>query len=94
MIFPSSLKQVIATKRLNLDGLQGNQEFIVEVLMLSLLHHPNLVTLVGYCAEGEQRLLVYEYMPLGNLADRLFSKHLVFSFWHEAHPGVPYGIRI
>ncbi|KAJ8433562.1 hypothetical protein Cgig2_018115 [Carnegiea gigantea] len=64
---------VIATKRLNLDGLQGNQEFIVEVLMLSLLHHPNLVTLIGYCAEGEQRLLVYEYMPLGNLADHLFN---------------------
>lgn len=39
--------------------------------MLSLLRHPNLVSLIGYCAEGEQRLLVYEYMPLGSLADHL-----------------------
>lgn len=64
---------IIATKRLNLDSLQGNQEFIVEVLMLSLLHHPNLVTLIGYCAEGDQRLLVYEYMSKGSLADHLFG---------------------
>ncbi|CAN1295805.1 Serine/threonine-protein kinase PBS1 [Linum perenne] len=41
--------------------------------MLSLLHHPNLVKLIGYCAEGTQRLLVYEYMPLGSLEDRLFG---------------------
>ncbi|KAL2895212.1 putative serine/threonine-protein kinase PBL21 [Bienertia sinuspersici] len=65
--------QIVAAKRLNLDSLQGNQEFIVEVLMLSLLHHPNLVTLIGYCAEGDQRLLVYEYMPKGSLADHLFG---------------------
>ncbi|PNT74522.1 hypothetical protein BRADI_1g16480v3 [Brachypodium distachyon] len=39
--------------------------------MLSLLHHPNLVNLIGYCADGDQRLLVYEYMPLGSLEDHL-----------------------
>lgn len=39
--------------------------------MLSLLHHPNLVSLIGYCADGDQRLLVYEYMPLGSLEDHL-----------------------
>ncbi|MBA0677423.1 hypothetical protein Goari_018833, partial [Gossypium aridum] len=39
--------------------------------MLSLLHHPNLVNLTGYCADGDQRLLVYEYMPLGSLEDHL-----------------------
>ncbi|CAN1127632.1 Probable serine/threonine-protein kinase PBL21 [Linum perenne] len=53
--------------------MQGNQEFIVEVLMLSLLHHPNLVTLTGYCTAGEQRLLVYEYMPMGCLETHLFD---------------------
>uniref|UniRef100_A0ACD5W7A9 Uncharacterized protein n=1 Tax=Avena sativa TaxID=4498 RepID=A0ACD5W7A9_AVESA len=41
--------------------------------MLSLLHHPNLVSLVGYCADGDQRLLVYEYMALGSLADHLLD---------------------
>ncbi|GAA0168916.1 hypothetical protein Leryth_016314 [Lithospermum erythrorhizon] len=63
----------VAIKQLNLEGLQGNQEFIVEVLMLSLLHHPNLVNLIGYCTDGDQRLLVYEYMPMGSLETHLFG---------------------
>lgn len=67
--------QPVAIKQLNRDGLQGNQEFIVEVLMLSLLHHPNLVNLIGYCAEGDQRLLVYEYMAMGSLENHLFDLH-------------------
>ncbi|KAM1141203.1 hypothetical protein ACFX19_041900 [Malus domestica] len=76
-----STNQVVAIKQLDSNGLQGNREFLVEVLMLSLLHHPNLVNLVGYCADGDQRLLVYEYMPLGSLEDRLHDlppdgKHL------------------
>ncbi|ERN17214.1 hypothetical protein AMTRI_Chr09g33980 [Amborella trichopoda] len=65
--------QVVAIKQLNRDGCQGNREFIVEVLMLSLLHHPNLVNLIGFCADGDQRLLVYEFMPMGNLGDHLFD---------------------
>ncbi|XP_052188123.1 serine/threonine-protein kinase PBS1-like isoform X2 [Diospyros lotus] len=39
--------------------------------MLSLLDHNNLVNLIGYCADGDQRLLVYEFMPLGSLEDHL-----------------------
>ncbi|XP_010243575.1 PREDICTED: serine/threonine-protein kinase CDL1-like [Nelumbo nucifera] len=66
-----STGQVVAVKQLDRNGLQGNREFLVEVLMLSLLHHPNLVNLIGYCADGDQRLLVYEYMPLGSLEDHL-----------------------
>lgn len=63
--------QIVAVKQLDRDGLQGNREFLVEVLMLSLLHHPNLVNLIGYCADGDQRLLVYEFMALGSLEDHL-----------------------
>ena len=63
--------QAVAVKQLDRNGLQGNREFLVEVLMLSLLHHPNLVNLIGYCADGDQRLLVYEFMPLGSLEDHL-----------------------
>ncbi|XP_056170424.1 probable serine/threonine-protein kinase PBL25 isoform X1 [Syzygium oleosum] len=63
--------QVVAVKQLDRNGLQGNREFLVEVLMLSTLHYENLVDLVGYCAEGEQRLLVFEYMPHGSLEDHL-----------------------
>ncbi|KAM7488198.1 hypothetical protein LguiB_025682 [Lonicera macranthoides] len=66
-----STGQVVAVKQLDRNGLQGNREFLVEVLMLSLLHHNNLVNLIGYCADGDQRLLVYEFMPLGSLEDHL-----------------------
>nr|DAD26017.1 TPA_asm: hypothetical protein HUJ06_027485 [Nelumbo nucifera] len=66
-----STNQIVAIKQLDRNGLQGNREFLVEVLMLSLLHHRNLVNLIGYCADGDQRLLVYEYMPLGSLEDHL-----------------------
>ncbi|KAL6561750.1 Serine/threonine-protein kinase pbl27 [Orobanche minor] len=41
--------------------------------MLSLLDHPNLVNLVGYCTDGDQRLLVYEYMKLGSAQDHLLE---------------------
>ncbi|KAF5458230.1 hypothetical protein F2P56_022277 [Juglans regia] len=65
--------RVVAVKQLDRNGLQGNREFLVEVLMLSALHHENLVNLIGYCADGEQRLLVYEYMPLGSVEEHLLD---------------------
>ncbi|XP_014753743.1 probable serine/threonine-protein kinase PBL7 [Brachypodium distachyon] len=71
--YNSETMEVIAVKQLDKDGLQGNREFLVEVLMLSLLHHPNLVTLLGYCTECDQKILVYEYMPLGSLQDHLLD---------------------
>lgn len=61
----------MAIKQLDRNGVQGIREFIVEVLTLSSVDHPNLVKLIGYCAEGDQRLLVYEYMPLGSLENHL-----------------------
>lgn len=70
--------QVIAVKQLDRNGLQGNREFLVEVLMLCLLHHNNLVNLIGYCADGQQRLLVYEYMEQGALEDHLFGNLYAF----------------
>lgn len=66
-----NMSKVVAVKKLDTTGIQGEKEFLVEVLMLSLLRHPNLVNLIGYCAEGDQRLLVYEYMPLGSLEHHL-----------------------
>ena len=65
--------QEVAVKQLDRNGFQGNREFLVEVLLLSLLHHPNLVNLVGYCADGDQRILVYDYMPNGSLEDHLLG---------------------
>lgn len=48
--------------------------------MLSLLHHSNLVNLIGYCADGDQRLLVYEYMPLGSLEDHIHGIYITLTF--------------
>ncbi|KAL8154279.1 hypothetical protein V2J09_012039 [Rumex salicifolius] len=69
-----NINQTVAIKQLSPNGIQGNREFLVEVLMLSLLHHSNLVNLIGYCADGIQRLLVYEFMPFGSLSDHLHGK--------------------
>lgn len=63
----------VAVKKLDRNGFQGNKEFLVEVLVLSLLHQPNLVNLIGYCAEGHHRVLVYEYMPNGSLEDHILT---------------------
>ncbi|KAL3503475.1 hypothetical protein ACH5RR_037924 [Cinchona calisaya] len=63
----------VAVKQLDRNGFQGNREFLVEVLILNLLHHPNLVNLVGYCCDGDQRILIYEYMANGSLEDHLLD---------------------
>eukprot|EP00249_Psilotum_nudum_P018967 c27042_g1_i1 orf=305-1588(-) len=65
---------VIAVKKLNQEGLQGHKEWLAEVVFLGQLHHPNLVKLIGYCAEDDHRLLVYEFMPRGSLENHLFRR--------------------
>ncbi|KAH6765601.1 Protein kinase superfamily protein [Perilla frutescens var. hirtella] len=63
--------EIVAIKQLDHNGCQGIREFEAEVLTLSNAEHPNLVKLIGYGAEGDQRLLVYEYMGLGSLEEHL-----------------------
>ncbi|KAK2375094.1 putative serine/threonine-protein kinase pbl3 [Trifolium repens] len=65
---------VVAVKRLKPEGFQGHKEWLTEVNYLGQLHHPNLVKLIGYCLEGENRLLVYEFMPKGSLENHLFRR--------------------
>ncbi|XP_051116065.1 probable serine/threonine-protein kinase PBL25 [Andrographis paniculata] len=65
--------QIVAVRQLDRNGVQTGPEFVMEVAKLNLLEHPNLVKLVGYCADGDQRLLVYEYMAAGSLKDSLFE---------------------
>ncbi|KAG2688254.1 hypothetical protein I3760_09G086500 [Carya illinoinensis] len=69
-----SIDKVVAVKQLDRKGLQGTREFFAEVLMLSLARHPNLVNLVGYCADGDQRMLVYEFMANGSLDNHLLDE--------------------
>ncbi|KAJ3688256.1 hypothetical protein LUZ61_017420 [Rhynchospora tenuis] len=65
---------VIAVKKLNQEGYQGHREWLAEVNYLGMLSHPNLVKLIGYCLEDEQRLLVYEFMTRGSLENHLFRR--------------------
>lgn len=68
----------VAIKRLTSGGQQGDKEFLVEVEMLSRLHHRNLVKLVGYYSsrDSSQNLLCYELVPNGSLESWL---HGIFS---------------
>ncbi|XP_039034538.1 probable serine/threonine-protein kinase PBL23 [Hibiscus syriacus] len=68
-----NIDKIVAVKQLDRNGLQGSREFFSEVLMLSLVNHPNLVNLIGYCADGDQRILVYEYMANGSLEYHLLD---------------------
>ncbi|XP_022975751.1 probable serine/threonine-protein kinase PBL3, partial [Cucurbita maxima] len=63
---------VVAVKKLKLEAPQGHKEWLTEVNYLGKFHHPNLVKLIGYCLEGKNRLLVYEFMPRGSLENHLF----------------------
>lgn len=65
---------VIAVKQLSSKSKQGNREFVTEIGMISALQHPNLVKLYGCCIEGNQLLLIYEYMENNSLAQALFGK--------------------
>ncbi|KAH9606832.1 hypothetical protein KSS87_020240 [Heliosperma pusillum] len=65
---------IVAVKKLKPEGHQGHKEWLTEVNYLGQLHHPNLVKLIGYCADGDNRLLVYEYMSKGSLENHLFRR--------------------
>ena len=52
---------------------EGEKEFRAEMRAIGRTHHKNLVQLLGYCAEGSKRLLVYEHMSNGSLANVLFK---------------------
>ncbi|ERM95419.1 proline-rich receptor-like protein kinase PERK8 isoform X2 [Amborella trichopoda] len=65
--------QVVAVKMLKPmeNSRQAERQFQAEVEVISRVHHRNLVALLGYCIVGEQRLLVYEYVPNGTLHNHL-----------------------
>lgn len=56
-------EQEVAIKKLRPGSGQGDREFRAEVEIISRVHHRHLVSLVGFCVHGDQRLLVYEYVP-------------------------------
>ncbi|XP_025671387.1 putative leucine-rich repeat receptor-like protein kinase At2g19210 isoform X2 [Arachis hypogaea] len=63
----------VAVKMLSQSSVQGYQQFQAEVKILMRVHHRNLTSLVGYCNEGSNKALIYEYMANGNLREHLLG---------------------
>ncbi|CAK9266685.1 unnamed protein product, partial [Sphagnum jensenii] len=63
----------VAIKVLDVKSSQGPSEFFNEVDVLSRANHQNLVSLIGYCLEDDQQMLIYEYMHKGSLYDHLYA---------------------
>ncbi|KAF8410128.1 hypothetical protein HHK36_002650 [Tetracentron sinense] len=83
--------RVAAIKRL--DGAnQGEGEFLAEVGTIGRINHMNLIEMWGYCAEGKHRLLVYEYMERGSLAENLSSEELDWKKRFEIAVGTARGL--
>ncbi|GLJ05379.1 hypothetical protein SUGI_0017130 [Cryptomeria japonica] len=63
----------VAVKLLSSSSKQGATEFLNEIDLLSRLNHKNLVSLLGYCNDSKQLMLVYDHMPFGSLKDHLYG---------------------
>uniref|UniRef100_A0A7N2KXY8 non-specific serine/threonine protein kinase n=1 Tax=Quercus lobata TaxID=97700 RepID=A0A7N2KXY8_QUELO len=73
----------VAVKLLSTSSNQGYKEFRAEAQLVMIVHHRNLVSLVGYCDEGEKKALIYEYMANGNLHRHLSVTNRNVLTWNE-----------
>ncbi|KAJ9162730.1 hypothetical protein P3X46_022486 [Hevea brasiliensis] len=78
-ILPSG--ELIAIKRAQQQSLQGGLEFKTEIELLSRVHHKNLVSLLGFCFEQGEQMLIYEFVPNGSLGDSLSGKSGIRLDW-------------
>ncbi|KAK9700053.1 hypothetical protein RND81_08G214300 [Saponaria officinalis] len=73
--------QLIAIKRAKQGSMQGANEFKTEIELLSRVHHRNVVGLVGFCFDKGEQMLVYEFVPNGNLRESLSGKSGIELNW-------------
>lgn len=73
----------VAVKRAQSGSGQGLPEFQTEVMILSKIRHRHLVSLIGYCDERSEMILVYEYMEKGTLKDHLYNSKLPSLSWKQ-----------
>ncbi|KAG5152970.1 hypothetical protein JHK84_029442 [Glycine max] len=89
--------QEIAVKRLSVTSLQGAVEFRNEAALVAKLQHRNLVRLLGFCLEGQEKILIYEYIPNKSLDYFLFDpakqKELDWSRRYKIIVGIARGIQ-
>lgn len=80
-VFRDGMK--VAVKKGTAESKQGYPEFLNEIKFLSQIRHKHLVSLIGYCEDQSEMILVYEYMEKGPLKDSLYGSNMPFLTWKQ-----------